>query len=69
MENEENCIEETMEEHILRRLASLEHRVDGLNTEIRMHSSIELGGNKKTIFLKGRVDDLEKAFRLLNPKD
>ena len=65
MEKQE--IEKTFEEKVLERLDSLEHRVGILMSEVKNHSSTEIGTGKKTIYLKGRVDDLETELRTLKP--
>lgn len=68
MAEEENNIEETMEEHILRRLKSLENSVSRLSCEVRMYGSTDMSSGEKKVYLKGRVDDLEKEIRLLTEK-
>ena len=57
--------EKTFEEKILERLDSLEYRVSIVMNEVRNHSSVDMDSGDKTIYLKGRVDNLQDEIKLL----
>ena len=57
--------EKTFKEQVLERLDSLEYRVNIVMNEVKNHSTIDMDSGEKTIYLKGRVDDLHDEIRLL----
>ena len=53
----------SFETQVLDRLAALEHQMGIVMNEVYWHSSFDVESNRKKIFLKGRVDDLELRIR------
>jgi len=60
--------EKTFEEQVLERLKSLEYRVEIVMNEVSYHSSTSMDSGNKTMYLKGRVDDLYEEIKLLKHK-